>query len=168
MKTVMVTGGAGFIGSNFARMMLEKYPDYHIVVYDKLTYAGNPENLRDLHGDPRFLFVVGDIADAAKVEATIHDFGVDYIVNFAAETHVDRSIMDPGSFIQTNVFGVYTLLEATRKRNGDDPGTLLNLALGYARAGRNDAVKPLCQLIAGNPDASPSVKEQAARLVRTL
>src|SRR3954451_13653794 len=111
----MVTGGAGFIGSNFARMMLAKYPDYHILVYDKLTYAGNPENIRDLQIEPRFIFVQGDIAEAEKVESTIRDFSVDYIVNFAAETHVDRSIMDPGSFIQTNVFGVYTLLEATRK-----------------------------------------------------
>ncbi len=115
MKTVMVTGGAGFIGSNFARMMLEKYPDYHVLVYDKLTYAGNPENIRDLQGEPRFIFVQGDIANAEKVEGTIREFGVDYIVNFAAETHVDRSIMDPGSFIQTNMLGVYTLLEATRK-----------------------------------------------------
>ena len=115
MNTIMVTGGAGFIGSNFARMMLEKYPQYHILVYDKLTYAGNPENVRDLQGHPRFIFIAGDIADADKVESTIREFGVDAIVNFAAETHVDRSIMDPGSFIQTNVFGVYTLLEATRK-----------------------------------------------------
>ena len=115
MQTIMVTGGAGFIGSNFARMMLGKYPDYRILVYDKLTYAGNPDNLRDLQDDPRFLFVRGDIAEADKVERTIEEYGVDAIVNFAAETHVDRSIEEPGSFIQTNVFGVYTLLEATRK-----------------------------------------------------
>jgi dTDP-glucose 4,6-dehydratase len=111
----MITGGAGFIGSNFARMMLGKYPDYHVIVYDKLTYAGNPDNLRDLQDDPRFLFVRGDITDAAKVEETMRQFGIDAIVNFAAETHVDRSIESPGSFVQTNVFGVYTLLEAARK-----------------------------------------------------
>lgn len=111
----MVTGGAGFIGSNFARMMLGKYPDYHVIVYDKLTYAGNPDNLRDLQDDPRFLFVRGDIADGGKVEETVRQFGIDAIVNFAAETHVDRSIEAPGSFVQTNVFGVYTLLEAARK-----------------------------------------------------
>jgi dTDP-glucose 4,6-dehydratase len=115
LRSILVTGGAGFIGSNFARMMLGKYPDYHIIVYDKLTYAGNPDNLRDLQDDPRFLFVKGDIADAARVEETVQQFGINAIVNFAAETHVDRSIEEPGSFIHTNVQGVYTLLEATRK-----------------------------------------------------
>src|SRR4026208_586948 len=102
LRTIMVTGGAGFIGSNFARMMLDKYPEYHILVFDKLTYAGNPDNVRDLQGHPRFIFVQGDIADADAVERTVQEFGVDAIVNFAAETHVDRSIMDPGSFIETN------------------------------------------------------------------
>src|SRR6478609_4149471 len=111
----MVTGGAGFIGSNFARMMLEKYPDYHITVYDKLTYAGNPDNLEDLQHDPRFNFVKGDIADADKVGETIQALAIDTIVNFAAESHVDRSIEEPGGFIQTDVYGVYVLLEATRK-----------------------------------------------------
>jgi len=115
LRTIMVTGGAGFIGSNFARMMLDKYPEYHILVFDKLTYAGNPDNVRDLQGHPRFIFVQGDIADADTVERTVQEFGVDAIVNFAAETHVDRSIMDPGSFIETNVRGVFSLLEATRK-----------------------------------------------------
>jgi dTDP-glucose 4,6-dehydratase len=111
----MVTGGAGFIGSNFVRMMLREHSDYHIFVFDKMTYAGNPDNLLDMRGDPRFNMVEGDIADAAKVEATVQDYSIDAIVNFAAETHVDRSIEAPGSFIQTNVFGVYALLEATRK-----------------------------------------------------
>ncbi|MDQ6694462.1 MAG: dTDP-glucose 4,6-dehydratase [Chloroflexota bacterium] len=115
MRNLMVTGGAGFIGSNFARMMLRKYPDYHIFVYDKMTYAGNPDDLKDLQGDPRFLFVKGDIADAEKVDSTIQQYKIDTIVNFAAETHVDRSIEEPGSFIQTNIHGVFTLLEATRK-----------------------------------------------------
>ncbi|MEO6457791.1 MAG: dTDP-glucose 4,6-dehydratase [Chloroflexia bacterium] len=115
MQRIMVTGGAGFIGSNFARMMLEKHPDYHIIVYDKMTYAGNPDNLMDLQDNPRFLFVKGDIADPAKVDETIQQLSIDTIVNFAAETHVDRSIEDPGSFIQTNVLGVHTLLEAVRK-----------------------------------------------------
>jgi dTDP-glucose 4,6-dehydratase len=111
----MVTGGAGFIGSNFARMMLHKYPDYRVVVYDKMTYAGNPDNLLDIKDDPRFNFVQGDIADAPQVEETVRQFGIDTIVNFAAESHVDRSIEEPGGFIQTDVFGVYVLLEATRK-----------------------------------------------------
>ncbi len=115
MQRIMVTGGAGFIGSNFARMMLQKRPDYHVLVYDKLTYAGNPDNLDDLQGNPRFNFVKGDIADQEKVDGTVQLYGIDAIVNFAAESHVDRSIEEPGGFIQTDVFGVYVLLEATRK-----------------------------------------------------
>lgn len=115
MQRLMVTGGAGFIGSNFARMMLQKHPDYHVLVYDKMTYAGNPDNLADLQGDPRFTFVQGDIADQATVDETVRQYGIDTIVNFAAESHVDRSIEEPGGFIQTDVFGVYVLLEATRK-----------------------------------------------------
>jgi len=111
----MVTGGAGFIGSNFARMMLQKYPDYHVTVYDKMTYAGNPDNFKDITDDPRFNFVKGDIADQEKVDDTVRQFNIDTIVNFAAESHVDRSIEEPGGFIQTDVFGVYILLEATRK-----------------------------------------------------
>ena len=115
MRNIMVTGGAGFIGSNFARMMLQKYPDYHITVYDKMTYAGNPDNFKDLLDDPRFNFVKGDIADQATVDDTVQSFGIDTIINFAAESHVDRSIEEPGGFIQTDVFGVYVLLEAARK-----------------------------------------------------
>ena len=117
MRRLMVTGGAGFIGSNFVRYMLEKYPDDFIVVYDKLTYAGRLENLQDVaerFGD-RYAFVRGDICDAERVEATLRRFDVDTIVNFAAETHVDRSLMEPGSFIQTDVYGTYVLLEATKK-----------------------------------------------------
>ena len=110
----MVTGGAGFIGSNFVRMMLDRYPDYRITVYDKLTYAGNPDNLTDLEQNPRFNFVRGDIADQEQVFDTVRQLNIDTIVNFAAESHVDRSSEEPGSFIQTNVYGVYALLEATR------------------------------------------------------
>jgi dTDP-glucose 4,6-dehydratase len=115
MQRLLVTGGAGFIGSNYARLVLEKHPEMHVVVYDKLTYAGNLDNLKDLEGNPRYAFVQGDIADAERVEATLREHNVDTIVNFAAETHVDRSIQEPGSFIHTDVFGTYVLLEATRK-----------------------------------------------------
>lgn len=115
MQRIMVTGGAGFIGSNFARMILEKYSDYHLMVYDKMTYAGNLDNLLDLQDNPRFNFIKGDIADQEKVDETVQKYGIDTIVNFAAESHVDRSIEEPGGFIQTDVFGVYALLEATRK-----------------------------------------------------
>lgn len=115
MRNIMVTGGAGFIGSNFVRYLLDKYPEYKVLVYDKLTYAGNLNNLRDVTGDPRFSFVQGDIADAAAVDRAMADHGIDAIVNFAAATHVDRSLMEPDEFLRTDVFGTYVLLEAARK-----------------------------------------------------
>lgn len=110
---LLVTGGAGFIGSNFIRYILDQHPDYSVINYDKLTYAGNPENLSDLVSDKRYFFVKGDICDAAAVEAALA--GVDAIVNFAAESHVDRSILSAGSFVQTDVYGIYVLLEAVKK-----------------------------------------------------
>lgn len=112
MKRILVTGGAGFIGSNFCRYMLDKYPDYNIIVLDALTYAGNLENLTDVRDNPRFRFVHGDIRDKTVVDELVKD--VDTIVNFAAETHVDRSIADPGNFVLTDVYGVFVLLEACR------------------------------------------------------
>ena len=114
MKNILVTGGAGFIGSNFTRYMLAKYPDYRLLVYDKLTYAGNLDNLRDLQDNPRYTFVQGDIGNAPQVDETIRAHQIDTIVNFAAETHVDRSLMDPGEFILTDVYGTFVLLEAVR------------------------------------------------------
>ena len=117
MHNLMVTGGAGFIGSNFTRYVLEKYPDYHIVVYDKLTYAGNLDNLKDVaeRFAGRYAFVRGDICDAEMVRETIRAHDVDTIINFAADTHVDRSIMDPDAFIKTDVYGTFVLLEAARE-----------------------------------------------------
>jgi dTDP-glucose 4,6-dehydratase len=110
----LVTGGAGFIGCNFVHLLLGTYPRSRVTVLDKLTYAGNPANLDPVRGDPRFDFVHGDIADPAVVEPLLAS-GYDFVINFAAETHVDRSIGDPGSFLQTDMFGVYTLLEAARR-----------------------------------------------------
>ncbi len=115
MQNILVTGGAGFIGSNFVRYILKKYPDYHVVVYDKLTYAGNLDNLRGVADNPRYAFVRGDIADAAAVERAIREHKTDAIVNLAAETHVDRSIMDADAFIKTDVYGTYVLLETAKK-----------------------------------------------------
>jgi len=117
MRSLMVTGGAGFIGSNFARWTLERYPEYRVVVYDKLTYAGNLDNLRDLQERfaDRYAFVKGDICDKAAVLEAVRRDDVDTIVNFAAETHVDRSIMDPDAFIKTDVYGTYVLLEVARE-----------------------------------------------------
>lgn len=114
MKNILVTGGAGFIGSNFVRHMVYTYPDYTIVVYDKLTYAGNLDNLLDVDDEPNYRFVKGDICDPEAVAETIRRYDIDTIVNFAAETHVDRSIMDPAAFVHTDVIGTYTLLEAAR------------------------------------------------------
>jgi dTDP-glucose 4,6-dehydratase len=115
----MVTGGAGFIGSNFVRYLLHTYPDYTIVVYDKLTYAGRLENLEGLAEafGARYAFVKGDICDMEAVDQTLQTHDIDTIVNFAAETHVDKSLMEPGSFIQTDVYGTYVLLEAAKKFN---------------------------------------------------
>jgi dTDP-glucose 4,6-dehydratase len=115
MKNILVTGGAGFIGSNFVRYMLRQHPDYHIVVFDKLTYAGNVKNLLEAHDDPRYTFVKGDIADKHSLADALRANNIDTIVNFAAESHVDRSILEPDAFIHTDVVGTYVLLEAARQ-----------------------------------------------------
>ena len=102
MKNLLITGGAGFIGSNFVRYILGKYPDYRVVVYDKLTYAGNLDNLKDVaeRCSERYTFVQGDIADPVAVDAAVRSNEIDVIVNFAAETHVDRSLIEPDAFIK--------------------------------------------------------------------
>jgi dTDP-glucose 4,6-dehydratase len=110
---ILVTGGAGFIGSHFVRHILRQHPSYSVVNLDKLTYAGNLENLRDVADDPRYRFVHGDICDGKLVRELVQ--GVDAIVNLAAESHVDRSIMAAGEFVTTDVLGTYTLLEAVRE-----------------------------------------------------
>lgn len=110
---ILVTGGAGFIGSNFVRYMLEQHPGDEIVNLDALTYAGNLENLSDIEDDPRYTFAKGDITDRAMVGQIVSN-GVDAIINFAAESHVDRSIEDPGVFVRTNIMGTQVLLDAAR------------------------------------------------------
>lgn len=114
MMRWVVTGGLGFIGSNFIRMALRERPGLEIVNLDAMTYAGNPANCAEVEGDPRYRFVRGDIADPAAVESAIGS-GVDAIVNFAAETHVDRSILDPEAFLRTDILGTHVLLEAVRR-----------------------------------------------------
>jgi dTDP-glucose 4,6-dehydratase len=114
MQNILVTGGAGFIGSAFVRHMIEKYPQYRIIVLDKLTYAGNLDNLLPVHDEPNFKFERGDIADREVVRRLIETERVDTIVNFAAESHVDRSILAPDAFIHTDVVGTYILLDEAR------------------------------------------------------
>jgi dTDP-glucose 4,6-dehydratase len=114
-KKILVTGGAGFIGSNFILYMLEKYPDYQIINLDKLTYAGNLETLRQAETNKNYSFFHGDICNRKDVEKAMN--GCDWVVHFAAESHVDRSISAPAVFIETNVAGTEVLLEAARDLN---------------------------------------------------
>lgn len=111
-KTILVTGGAGFIGSNFIRFFLSRHPETRLINLDKLTYAGNLDNLRDIESDPRYQFIQGDIRDRQLVRTIIPT--VQGVVHFAAETHVDRSIVDAGEFVLTDVYGTFVLLEALR------------------------------------------------------
>src|SRR5512140_2152128 len=120
MGTVLVTGGAGFIGSNFVRHLLA-CSEERVVVLDALTYAGNLESLADVASHPRYAFVKGDIADRAAVRALFREQRPEAVVNFAAETHVDRSIDDPGAFVRTNLVGTYELLEAARLHLAEHP-----------------------------------------------
>ena len=114
MQNVLVTGGAGFIGSNFVRYLLEAEPEVRIVNLDSLTYAGSKENLKDLSAPDRHVFVQGDICDRDLVHKLLRQYHIDTVVHFAAESHVDRSITGPGQFVETNILGTFTLLEAVR------------------------------------------------------
>ena len=114
MKTYLATGCAGFIGSNFVHYMLEKHQDIRIVNLDKLTYAGNLENLKDIENDPRHIFVQGDICDRDLVTRLMEEYDPDYVVNFAAESHVDRSIKNPEIFVESNVLGTVNLLQCCK------------------------------------------------------
>lgn len=115
MKNIMVTGGAGFIGSAFVRYMVKQYPHYNVIVYDKLTYAGNLDNLLPVHDEPNYRFERGDIADRETVKRVFDSHQIDTVVNFAAESHVDRSILSPDAFIHTDVVGVYILLDESKQ-----------------------------------------------------
>ncbi|OGH76848.1 MAG: dTDP-glucose 4,6-dehydratase [Candidatus Magasanikbacteria bacterium RIFOXYA2_FULL_40_20] len=114
---LLICGGAGFMGSHFVKYILNKYPDYTVVNFDKLTYAGNLDNLKDIADNPKYKFVKGDICDADAVAKAVKENEIDVIINYAAETHVDRSVMDPIAFLKTNIFGTYNLLEAVKKFN---------------------------------------------------
>lgn len=122
MTCVLVTGGAGFIGTNFVYFLRRHRPDWQVINLDLLTYAGNPENLAPLADDPRHTFIQGDVADRELVADLFARYPITRVVHFAAESHVDRSILDPGVFVHTNVVGTFTLLEAARRAWLDLPG----------------------------------------------
>ena len=121
MRNVLVTGGAGFIGSNFVRYLLETYDDIRVVNFDALTYAGNLENLLDIQDDPRYVFVKGDVRGKDAVDAVFEAYDVDTLVHFAAESHVDRSITQPDVFLSTNILGTGVLLDSARRHWCLDP-----------------------------------------------
>lgn len=145
-KTLLVTGGAGFIGSNFIHYITEKRIGYRIINLDKLTYAGNLENLKDMDGNPNYKFIKGDITDRKLVDDIFKSNSIDAVINFAAESHVDRSIEDPGIFIQTDIYGTYILLEAMREY---ESGVFLQIStdevygsVEYGSSKENDLLKP--------------------------
>ena len=115
MKSILITGGAGFIGSHVVRLFVNKYPNYQIINLDALTYAGNLENLRDIENKPNYTFVKADITDVSAIKNVFSKYKIEGVVHLAAESHVDRSIADPLSFIQTNIVGTVTLLNAARE-----------------------------------------------------
>ncbi len=115
MKSILVTGGAGFIGANFVPYFAKKYPEYKVINLDKLTYAGNLDNLKDCDGQDNYCFVQGDICDAALIEKLFNEHDIRGVVHFAAESHVDNSITGPRAFVETNLLGTFTLLDAARK-----------------------------------------------------
>ena len=130
-KTILITGGAGFIGSNFVPYFCEKYPEYKIINLDKLTYAGNLENLRSCENMPNYSFVQGDICNADLIEKLFRENDVRGVIHFAAESHVDNSITGPRAFINTNIIGTFNLLDAARRHWMDAPG---RVKPGYADA----------------------------------
>lgn len=120
MKNVLITGGAGFIGSHVVRLFVNNYPNYNIINLDALTYAGNLENLKDIESKPNYAFVRADICDYEKMEILFQEYNIDGVIHLAAESHVDRSIKDPFSFAKTNVLGTLSLLQAAKKYWKDD------------------------------------------------
>lgn len=123
-KTILITGGAGFIGSNFVPYFCEKYPEYNIINLDKLTYAGNLDNLRECESMPNYKFVQGDICDADLIDKLFDENDIRGVIHFAAESHVDNSIKGPRAFINTNIVGTFNLLDAARRHWMDGPGVV--------------------------------------------
>ena len=136
MKSILVTGGAGFIGSHLVRLLVNKYPEYHIVNMDVLTYAGNLDNLKDIQGKENYTFVKCDICDIENVKQVFVNYKINSVIHLAAESHVDRSIEDPFTFAQTNVMGTLSLLQVAKGYwNGDFTNKFLVTFLGKCLRG---------------------------------
>lgn len=129
MKTILVTGGAGFIGSNFIRLMLDKHTDYRLINVDALTYAGNLENLKCVEQNPNYSFIKVDIRNKTDVSSIFDSYPIDWVVNFAAESHVDRSILNPEDFLTTNIIGTQVLLEAAKQHWKTEPNNKYSTAI---------------------------------------
>ncbi|MBR6001477.1 MAG: GDP-mannose 4,6-dehydratase, partial [Bacteroidales bacterium] len=158
MRNILVTGGAGFIGSHVVRLLVNKYPDYRIINLDKLTYAGNLENLRDIEDASNYVFVKADICDFATVLKVMRDYDVDGVIHLAAESHVDRSIVDPFTFARTNVLGTLSLLQAAKAVWLDAPTNEIS-PRETSSLGRNDKnviPSPDPSVISSEVEKSPS------------
>jgi dTDP-glucose 4,6-dehydratase len=168
MKTILVSGGAGFIGSNFINWFLEKYKDFTLVNIDKLTYAGNVDNLKKVGNSPGYRFIQGDICDAGLVDDIMEQYQPDYIVNFAAESHVDRSISNPMIFAETNIVGVAMMLDAAHRlwgKTGFDGKRFVQISTDevYGSIGHDEA--PFSEESALLPNSPYSASKASADLM---
>ena len=162
-KIVLITGGAGFIGSNFIRYLIRKYPDYKIINFDKLTYAGNLYNLEMIDDNPNYAFMRGDVSNQADVKNVFEQFNPDFVVHFAAESHVDRSIINPDLFLQTNILGTQILLNYSREYKVDK-FVLISTDEVYGSIPTNSSVAEDAKLAPNNPYAAS--KAAADMLIR--
>lgn len=170
MKNILVTGGAGFIGSNFVKYVLAHDNDVNVINLDVLSYSGSLENLTSVQDDPRHTFIKGNICDAGLVESVFDEYKIDTVVHFAAETHVDRSILDPGNFIQTNVIGTYTLLETARKfwQGGSQGYRFHHISTDEVYGSLNPGDTPFSENTPYNPNSPYSASKAASdHLVRS-
>ena len=163
-KKILITGGAGFIGCNVVRHFIEKYENYDIIVLDALTYAGNPDNLSDVVNCKNFTFVPGNICNKKTLEEVFSKYDITDVIHLAAESHVDRSMVNPTVFVETNVIGTVTLLNAARKFWGDnlDGHIFLNMGTDEIFGALNDGDEPFNELTPINPHSPYSTSKAAA------